>query len=257
MFVCHNVFPHERFPADKLLTKMALKKGDLYITNSKSDAEDLIKIKKDAKYQRAVHPTYNTFRIKDLSYNQARDMLGIGENERILLFFGFVRPYKGLKYLLEAMPIIKGQLERVRLWVVGDFGEDEKDYFDLINRLKIGADVELVKGYIPDEEVEKYFSAADLVVLPYESATQSGIVQIAYGFEKPVVATNVGGLPEVVLEGKTGFLVAPKDPVSLAAKVVTFFKQGKQREFSDNIKKESYKYSWDRMIEIIENLWKR
>ena len=257
MFVCHNVFPHERFPADKLLTKMALKKGDLYITNSKSDAEDLIKIKKDAKYQRAVHPTYNTFRIKDLSYNQARDMLGIGENERILLFFGFVRPYKGLKYLLEAMPIIKGQLERVRLWVVGDFGEDEKDYFDLINRLKIGADVELVKGYIPDEEVEKYFSAADLVVLPYESATQSGIVQIAYGFEKPVVATNVGGLPEVVLEGRTGFLAAPKDPASLADKVVTFFKQGKQREFSDNIKKESYKYSWDRMIEIIENLWKR
>lgn len=129
-----------------------------------------------------------------------------------MLFFGFVREYKGLKHLLRAMPKITEQVKNLRLFVVGDFGEDRDQYMELIREKKIEDAVEVVEGYIPDKEVEKYFAACDLVVLPYESATQSGIVQIAYGFRKPVLVTNVGGLPDVVTDGKTGYVVESKNP---------------------------------------------
>ena len=118
---------------------------------------------------------------------------------------------------------------------------------ELIREKKIEDAVEVVEGYIPDKEVEKYFAACDLVVLPYESATQSGIVQIAYGFRKPVLVTNVGGLPDVVTDGKTGYVDA----------VIRYFKEEKEEEFAQNVKAEEYKYSWDRMTEVVEELWAR
>ena len=102
--------------------------------------------------------------------------------------------------------------------------------------------------------IGEYFAAADIVVLPYESATQSGIVQIAYGFEKPVIATKVGGLPEVVLDGKTGYVVPPKDHHALAEAVCRFFRENKSEEFTENVRKEAYRYSWDRMNEVVQRL---
>ena len=113
--------------------------------------------------------------------------------------------------------------------------------------------MEIFDGYIPDNEVEKFFAAADLVVLPYESATQSGIVQIAYGFEKPVIVTNVGGLPDVVNNGKTGYIVPPKNPKAIADVVEKFFSQNDSKNFQINIQREAYKYSWERMTDIIES----
>lgn len=254
MFICHNVFPHERFPMDKLLTKMVLKKGDSFIVHSKSDGEDLLTIKPDAHYKQNPHPTYNAFKIRNITKEQARAELGKSMDEKLLLFFGFVREYKGLKYLLNAMPKIKDRLQNVKLMVVGSFGDDKADYINLIKNNHIEECVEVIDGYTPDNEVEKYFAACDLVVCPYESATQSGIVQIAYGFDKPVVATNVGGLPDVVIDGKTGYVVEEKSPKKLAEAIIDFYETDKEKEFIEGVRKEAKWFSWGRMRETIEKL---
>lgn len=253
LFICHNVFPHERFPLDKFLTRMALKSGDAFIVQSQSDKQDLLTIKKDANVQYNPHPTYNAFKIRNLTQKQARDKLRIPENKKVLLFFGFVREYKGLKYLLYAMPAIKEKFEEVKLLVVGSFGTDKDIYMQIIRDEQIMDNVEVIDGYTPDHEVEKYFAACDLVVLPYESATQSGIVQIAYGFEKPVIATNVGGLPDVVEAERTGYIVETKNSEALAGAVVDYFEHNRKAEFVENVQKEAYRFSWDRMVEKIES----
>lgn len=251
VFICHNVFPHERFPLDRFLTKLVLKNGDSFIVHSKSDGEDLLTIKPNADFRQNPHPTYNAFKIKNLTKRQARELLHKPEDEKLLLFFGFVREYKGLKHLLHAMPEIRRQIEHVKLLVVGSFGDDKDDYVEIIEQEKIADCVEVIDGYTPDHEVEKYFAACDLVVLPYESATQSGIVQIAYGFEKPVVVTNVGGLPDVVEDGKTGYVVEPKNPKALSEKIADYFAQNKEQEFVRNVREEAYRFDWDRMVEKI------
>lgn len=255
LFLCHNVFPHERFPMDRFLTKMVLKHGDMFIVQSKMDERDLLTVKKDAVHKLTPHPTYNAFKMQNLTKKQARAMLHIGEEEKMLLFFGFVREYKGLKHLINAMPDILSRTDNVKLLIVGDFGADREQYIKLIEDNGICENIEIVEGYVPDKEVEKYFAACDLVTLPYESATQSGIVQIAYGFEKPVVVTNVGGLPDVVLNEKTGYVVEPCNPQALAEAVCKYFSENKEEEFAKNVRGEAYKYSWDRMVEVIEHLW--
>ncbi len=254
LFVCHNVFPHERFPMDRFLTKQVLRNGDYFIVQSKQDEYDLKSIKPNAVYKRTVHPTYNAFKIQNMTKETGRELLNIENSERILLFFGFVREYKGLKHLIQALPKVVTSLDHIKLLVVGDFDGDKDNYVNLINDLKMNSYIEIHDGYIPDLEVEKYFAASDLVVLPYESATQSGIVQIAYGFEKPVVVTNVGGLPEVVLHNQTGYVVESKDCDALANAIIQFFSENKANEFESHIKLEAERYSWSHMIEIIRSL---
>lgn len=254
LFVCHNVFPHERFPMDRMLTKRVLWQGNCYIVQSTQDETDLLSIKKDACYKKTVIPTFNAFKLQDMSAKEGREQLHLSNQNKVLLFFGFVREYKGLKHLLKAMPQVIQELEDVKLLVVGDFAGDKEDYLSIINDLNIGSHVEIHDGYIPDKEVEKFFVASNVVVLPYESATQSGIVQIAYGFEKPVIATRVGGLPEVVLDEKTGYIVEPKNPSEIAASIIRFFNENKELEFQAGIRDEAYRYSWERMTEIVTEL---
>lgn len=258
IFVCHNVFPHERFPMDRMLTKMVLKRGNAFIVQSGKDAEDLQTILPGAKYEQAVHPTYNAFKFENMSKERGRELLDITEKEKVLLFFGFVREYKGLKYLIQALPRITERCEDVRLFVVGDFGgaENREAYEKLMEENAVRSHITICDGYIPDREIEKFFAACDLVVLPYVSATQSGIVQIAYGFEKPVVVTNVGGLPDVVEDGKTGYVVEPENPTALADAVVRYFKENREKEFEENVKKEAYRFDWDRMVETVERLYR-
>lgn len=254
LFVCHNVFPHERFPMDKILSKLVLKHGNYFITQSKMDSEDLITIKKDASYCQTVHPTYNAFKLKDISQTEAKEILKSKTGEKILLFFGFVREYKGLKHIINALPEIVKKIKDVKLYIVGDFDGDKEKYIRLIDEKNVKEHICIFDGYIPDGEVEKFFAASDLVILPYESATQSGIVQIAYGFEKPVIVTDVGGLPEVVSDGKTGYVVPNGNDCELAKAVIRFFEENKSEEFKENISEEAYKYSWDRMVKVIEML---
>ncbi len=252
LFLCHNVFPHERFPLDRFLTRRVLACGSFFIVQSTQDEMDLKSIKKDAIYKKTVHPTYNVFKFQNMTMEEGRSLLGLAKEERVLLFFGFVREYKGLKHLLRALPLVAEQMEHIKLLVVGDFADDKVQYLNLIKELGITSYVELYDGYTPDREVEKFFAAADLVVLPYESATQSGIVQIAYGFEKPVIATNVGGLPDVVLNNRTGYIVEAQNSRQLAERIISFFNENKAELFREGIRQEAYKYSWDRMREIIE-----
>lgn len=251
-FVCHNVFPHERFPLDKVLTRLALNNGSHFIVHAAEEAKELEKIMPYPDCVVTPHPTYNAFRFADLSREQARETLHIGQKERIVLFFGFVREYKGLKYLLRAMPKICREDERVKLWIVGEFSSDKEDYLNLIRELGIEDCVRVQDAYTPDREVEKYFAAADLVALPYRSATQSGIVQIAYGFKKPVVVTDVGGLPDVVEDGETGYIVEPEKPEALAEAVVRFFREEQAQKMQENIEKTAYRFSWERMGEVVE-----
>lgn len=254
LFVCHNVFPHERFPMDRFLTKLMLRQGDYFITQSHMDAEDLLSVKPDASYVVTPHPTYNAFRLQNLSVQEAREILQIQDQAKVLLFFGFVREYKGLKYLLQAMPEIREQVSDVQLWIVGDFGSDKDEYMELIRQLNIGQQIKVVEGYIADGEVEKYFAASDLVVLPYISATQSGIVQIAYGFEKPVLVTAVGGLPDVVTDQKTGYVIEARSPHAIAEAVKDYFEQNRSEEFAANIRKEEARFAWDTFADKMMDL---
>lgn len=254
IFVCHNVFPHERFPLDKFLTRTVLKKGKAYITHSAMDAEDLKSIVAAPNYETTVLPVHNSFKMKNLTKSQARLAADVSEDKKILLFFGFVREYKGLRHIINAMPEIVKYDSNIRLMIVGEFRSDKENYLEQIKKLDVGNNIDIVDGYIPDSGIEKYFAASDLIVLPYESATQSGIVQIAYGFEKPVIATDVGGLPEVVSDGKTGYIVEPKNPKALAEAVIRFFDENRSEEFTENVRKEAYRYSWDRMNEAVVRL---
>ncbi|WP_092328942.1 glycosyltransferase family 4 protein [Butyrivibrio sp. YAB3001] len=255
MFICHNVFPHERFPLDKWLTEKTLKNGDYYIVQSTQDEEDLKTIIPNAKYKRAVHPTYNAFKMQDMSKEAARQLLGIKSDEKILLFFGFVRKYKGLDYLIKAMPEVKKNLSDCRLLVVGDFGDDKDEYLGLIKDGDVSDVIDIYDGYIPDKDVEKFFAACDVVVLPYVSATQSGIVQIAYGFDKPVIATNVGGLPDVVTDGETGLLVSAQDSMAFAKAVIDFYKGDYSTKCAAGIVEQKACFSWERLVEHVEQLY--
>ena len=254
-FVCHNVLPHEGFPMKDLLTRRVLGKGDAYIVHSQQDADDLQRLVNHPLFIHGVHPTYNQFKKKDISKEEARGMLGIPAAQEVLLFFGYIREYKGLKHLIRALPEIRTARPEARLYVVGDFFENNKAAYEaLIRETGVEKDLTLVDGYLPDDEVEPYFAAADLCVLPYESATQSGVIQIAYSFGLPVIATRVGGLPEVVLDGRTGYVVPPKEPGELAKAVIRFFEEGKAEDFREHIREEADRYSWDRMVEHVDAL---
>jgi glycosyltransferase involved in cell wall biosynthesis len=249
LFICDNVIPHERRLGDILFTRYAFRAVDYFIVQSKSVERDLVSFWPGAVWRFSPHPIYEIFG-KAIPKTEARRQLRLTD-ERVILFFGYVRRYKGLLTLLRAMPTILNQV-RLKLLVVGEFYDDEAIYHKTIADLNLENSIVVKSDYVPSDEVKLYFSASDVVVLPYNSATQSGIVQIAYQFDKPVIATSVGGLPEVVLEGKTGMLVPPEEPGRLAEAVIQFYREKKEGEFVGNIRNEKKKYSWDHLINVIE-----
>ncbi len=255
-FICHNVLPHERFPLDASLTKGTLKRAAFCIVHSSGDEEDLKRLLPAMPCRRNLHPTYNVFRMKGMSREEARNTLKIAEDEKVLLFFGLVRAYKGLQVLIRAASKCVAETEKLRICIVGDFGGKREEYDRLIEESGVKDCFTIRDGYVPDTEVEPYFAAADLCVCPYLSATQSGIVQIAFGFGLPVIATNVGGLPEAVTDGSTGYIVPPEDPEALADAVIRYFKEGKEESFRAAVAREQERFSWDRMVEAIEEKYK-
>jgi len=253
MFLCHNVAPHERNRLATLLTRFALRKGHCFIVHSDQDLADLKALVPNAVVRKARHPTYAVFGERPIPKDLARQELGLGQDENVMLFFGLVRPYKGLAYLIQALPTVLASIDAT-LVIAGEFYEEREKYVRLIKTLGVEGKVRLRDRYIPNEQVGTYFSAADVVVLPYVSATQSGIAQIAYGFERPVITTNVGGLPETVVDGRTGYIVPPANPGALADAIVRFFRNGSPTEFARNIAALREEFSWDRMVETIESL---
>ncbi|MFN3134705.1 MAG: glycosyltransferase [Candidatus Kryptonium sp.] len=251
IFICHNITPHEKFPFTKILSKFAFLFVDHFIVQSTSVEEDLLKIKPRASYKKVFHPIYEIFG-EAIDRNEARKLLGIKPDEKVLLFFGYIREYKGLDLLLKSMNLILSKFP-VRLLVVGEFYEDPKRYYKIVEEEGIEDFVVFKSEYIPNDEVKVYFSASDLVVLPYVSATQSGIVQIAYNFNKPVIATNVGGLPEVVIDGETGFVVELSSE-KLAEAIIKFFDLDLGETFSKNIENVKGKFSWEHLVRVVEDL---
>ena len=251
LFLCHNIVPHERRPGDVAFTKYVLNSADFFIVQSDAVERDLKSFFPNARYRKIPHPVYNIFG-SSVEKRFAREKLGISD-ERVLLCFGYVRAYKGLRTMLEAMPMILKEMD-VRLLVVGEFYDNRESYEQLISDYGLRQHVTVVSDYVANETVALYFSAADVAMLPYTSATQSGIAQIAYNFNKPVIASNVGGLGEVVRDGVTGFVVPPKDAAALAHAVLRYFKEWREKELAANVELEKKKYSWEAMGVAIEEL---
>ncbi len=252
--LCHNIIPHEKRFGDKYLTKTFLLKIDYFITLSDEVKKDLELFISKPKCKVLTHPVYSRFG-ESVSKEEAIQKLNL-TNANYILFFGFIREYKGLDILINAMSMIKDYPD-LKCIVAGEFYEDEKPYSDLINNLGLTENFIFFKEFIPTEKVKYYFSAADVVILPYRCATQSGIVQIAVNFSKPVIATNVGGLAEVIQNEKMGYIVEKENPYELAQAIKKFYSEGKAMELSNNISGLSEKFSWKNfvkgMFELVEN----
>jgi len=242
--ITDNVIPHEARPGDMAFTKYFLKSPDGFLAMSRDVLKDL----KNFTAKPSVfspHPVYDNYGDA-VSKAAAREHLGLNLTDKYILFFGFIRKYKGLDILLEAMKDTHIRDAGIKLIVAGEFYDDRATYDQQIAEYGIADSVKLFTEFIPNEEIKYYFSAADLVVQPYRTATQSGITQVAYHFEKPMVVTNVGGLAEVVPDGRVGFVTQP-DPTEIATAIVRFFEEGIPH-LQENIQAEKQKYSWDTFL---------
>lgn len=249
--IADNIIPHEGRPGDKWLTKYFLSSPHAFITMSKQVLEDLRKFREQGPAKLVEHPLYDNFGPL-IPMAEAREHLGIPLQEHIILFFGFIRHYKGLDILLEAMSRQPLKDMTVKLLVAGEFYQDSKPYLDQIRNLGIGNSVLLHTEFIRDDEVKYYCCAADLIVQPYRSATQSGVTPLAYHFEKPMVVTNVGGLPAMVRDGVTG-LIAEPNAESIAQRIAEALNGGTDR-FLPGIREEKKKYSWSKLVKAIEEI---
>jgi glycosyltransferase involved in cell wall biosynthesis len=257
LYIIDNVIPHERRPGDRFLTKLAFSQTDLFIAQSRAVERDLFSWFPRLPRERVLfcpHPVYNCYPAFKGTASDARVAIGLPADAKVLLFFGFVRHYKGLDLLIRAMPHVRRAHPAAHLVVVGEFYEPRSEYDKLIRELSLQDWVTIRDDYCPNEEVGKYFAACDAVVLPYRSATQSGIIQVAYALDTPVITTNVGGLGEVVENGVTGFAVEPDDPQQIAQAVGRFYERGGRSAFVENVHRESRRYTWEALIEAIEKL---
>ncbi|MCI0451643.1 MAG: glycosyltransferase [Candidatus Latescibacteria bacterium] len=254
VYLCHNVLPHESAGVTRALARWGLAAADAYLVQSSEDRVRLQEFVPNAIVAVHPHPIYTQFATGAVTREDARARLGV--EGRVILFFGLVRAYKGLDQLLRAFALVAERL-RATLMVVGEFYDDRAPYDRAITSLGIGARVRVVDRYVPDDEVGVYFSAADLVVLPYKSATQSGIVQTAFAFERPVVVTAVGGLPDVVRDGVTGFVVPPGNPAALAEAMERFFAGDHAARMAEAIRADAARFSWNGCARALLELGER
>lgn len=252
--IADNVIPHEKRTGDKPFTRYFLKSCDGFITMSEKVMNDLRKFEKTKPALLVSHPLYDNFG-EIINKQEARKKLGLDPEAPLILFFGFIRNYKGLDLLLDALKIMKEKWTDgpiPKLLVAGEFYEDSKPYLEKIETLGIKDQLILRTEFIPDSEVKYFLSAADAVIQPYRNATQSGVTPLAYHFEKPMVVTNVGGLPSLVPHEKAGLVVEP-DPVSIANGIIRFYQLG-EHYFIPHLREEKQKYSWANLVKAVVEL---
>lgn len=249
--IADNIVPHEKRPGDTLFTRYFLKPVDAFITLSEKVLNDLKQFVPRKKAVYIPHPLYDNFGDA-LSKEEARKWLGLPVSGKLILFFGFIREYKGLDILIRALADERIRKAGIQLLVAGEFYQDSKPYNELIEELKLKDRVILRTQFVRDDEVRYICSAADLIVQPYRHATQSGVTPLAYHFEKPMIVTNVGGLPAMVPDGRVG-LVAEPDPASIADHIVEFYQLGEDH-FLPHLREEKKKYAWSQLVKAILDL---
>ena len=257
LFITENVVSHEGNFIDKFLTNIGLKFASKFLALSGIVEKDVQKYSGGKKVYRSELPVYDCYQqSENFNISKLKIDLGFNENSLVLLFFGYVRKYKGLDNLIEAFPKIVSDHPDTRLLIVGEFYDDPKEYFELIKKLKIDDKVKIINQFVSNEEVAKYYQISDLVILPYRSATQSGILNVAYGFDKPVIVTDVGGLAEFVDEGQTGFIVNPNSPDAISEGVQNFLDVRNETNFSEHIQERNKKNSFNQLPEVFEKIIK-
>lgn len=249
-----NVIPHEKRPGDRIFTHYFLNSCDAFITMSEKVQRDLHTFISKKPAQLVAHPLYDNFGAP-ITKKEARAHLQLDPTQKIILFFGFIRKYKGLDLLLEAMKDPQIAAAGIKLLIAGEFYDNKENYLSLIEKNQLQNRVILHTDFIADSAVKYYLCAADVVVQPYRNATQSGVTPLSYHFEKPMIVTNVGGLPGLVPHEKVGLVCEPT-PAAIAEAILRFYQLGADH-FVPGIKEEKLKYSWTKMVESITNLAKQ
>ena len=250
-----NVVPHEKRPGDIALTKYFTGSIDGAIVMSQTVLNDLKTFRKEIPVKFSPHPLFDNYGAK-LGRGEALKALNLDPEYSYLLFFGFIRAYKGLDILIDAFSDQRLRNRKLKLIIAGEFYEDDLPYRNLIKKYNLAGDIIFFDHFIKDIEVPLFFSAADLVVQPYKTATQSGVTQIAFYFEKPMLVTDVGGLREIVPDGRCGYVVKP-DPESISSAIVDYFDNNRKEEFTSGVKKEKEKFSWEKMTEAILEVYSK
>ena len=250
-----NIIPHEKRPGDRPFTQYFVKTIDGFISMSASVAKGIRTFTMTKPIQETVHPIYDNYGSL-VSREEALRKLNLPKGGRYLLFFGFIRAYKGLDLLLRAFAKSEVRKLGLKLIVAGEFYSNEEEYQELIDELGIREDLILHTHFISNDEVKYYFGAADLLVQPYRTATQSGISQMAYHFEKPMIVTKVGGLPEIVPDGEAGYVVEV-DENAIAASIVRFFEEEKGEEMTKVVVERKALFSWEAMVKVVEGLYEK
>lgn len=248
--IADNVLPHEKRPGDKPFTRYFIGAIDAFITMSDKVMKDL-RLFTQKPAQKVDHPLYDNFGAA-VNKTEARTHLKLPSDQKIILFFGFIRKYKGLDILLDAMADERIKNANIKLLVAGEFYEDKKAYEEQINSLGIQNSLILRTDFIQDSEVRYYLSAADFVIQPYRNATQSGVTPLAYHFEKPMLVTNVGALPDLVPQEKVG-LVAEPNATSIAENILRLYQLG-EAHFLPHLREEKTKYSWNTLVSTITQI---
>ena len=250
-----NVIPHEKRPGDKALTKYFTNSIDGAIVMSQTVLQDLKYFREKIPVKLSPHPLFDNYG-KPASRSEALSRLNLDPEYSYLLFFGFIRAYKGLDILIEAFSDERLRNRKLKLIIAGEFYEDDAPYRALIKKHNLENEIIFFDHFIPDNEVTLFFSAADIVVQPYKTATQSGVTQIAFHFEKPMLVTDVGGLREIVADGKCGYVVKPESEAITAA-LIDYFDNNRKEEFTAGVKEEKDKFSWDKMTAAIEEVYRK
>jgi glycosyltransferase involved in cell wall biosynthesis len=246
--LAHNVIPHEKRPGDWLFTKYFVGAVDSFCVLSQSVKDDIQQFSKNKPTTVTPHPIYDSYGVH-VPKSEAREHLGLEQDGKYLLFFGFIRKYKGLDLLLEAMADERIQQSNIKAIIAGEYYEDKAIYDSIIEKHGLADRVIVHDDFIPNEEVRYYFGAADVVVQPYRTATQSGISQLAYHFEKPMIVTNVGGLPEIVDNG-AGYVVEV-NPTAIADAILDFYTKNRETEMTANVIENKKRYSWSNLVKVI------
>lgn len=248
-----NIIPHENMPGDRWLTNYFIQRIDGLIAMSKSVLTDAETFRKNFPLEFCPHPIFDNYGER-LSFEVAKQKLKLDIHTKYLLFFGFIRDYKGLDLLIKAFADERLRKFPVKLLVAGEYYSSSEPYLRLIHENNLESFIELRTDFIPDDQVNLYFSAADMVVQPYKSATQSGVTQIGYHFNKPMLVTNVGGLAEIIPDGRIGYVVEP-DSQKIADALVDFYRNERLIEFEGNIAEEKRKFSWANMVQAFIRIY--